>query len=813
MTDITRLSRFVGGLPRDIDITTNSLQVFSLKVGTTSPVELTQAMTTILDTTTNGGGLPAANLSAAAKQATLESKLAAMRVGVLNYVPTTGNTSDVVTTPVLAAATTDTPIGTGSGIAAASAKGIFVGTVGGAADIGKVLIRVHGTDNGFDDGTGDEIYGVLSESGGVYTLAYKTAAGSAYTILSSDATSKFDFYFIEVMDLYSFGVDRLLMPAIGGVVDATTASSVYTEHTARVNADSTLQANINAEITARTDGDNFEITARSNADSTLQSNINSEVTARINADSTLTSNLNSEITARSNADSTLTSNLNSEITARANADSTLQSNLNSEITARSNADSSLQAELNLTQGSLGNSIDGTGAWVGFSGTHYLDAELTVTTSLTKLDTTLYGESTARANADSTLQSNLNSEITARSNADSTLTSNLNSEITARSNADSTLTSNLNSEITARINADSTIQSNSNSEITARQDADSTLQANINSEITARANADSTLQSNLNSEITSRSNADSTLTSNLNSEITARSNADSTLQSNLNSEITARSNADSTLTSNLNSEITSRSDADSTLQSNINSEITSRTNADSTLQSNIDSEITARSNADSTLTSNLNSEITARSNADSTLTSNLNSEITARSNADSTLQSELDLTQGSLGSAINGSGAWVGFSGTTYLDSELTFTAAFESLDSHLASILTTSVDVSFVAATGGIAAGDVVALSLATGGVVIKANATGIATCESVVGVALETKTAGNAVLVRTFGDATVTTDGTNFDLGKRVYAHTNAGQATKTPPASANNVVYLLGGATATNKVFVNTNLEYVVT
>jgi len=69
------------------------------------------------------------------------------------------------------------------------------------------------------------------------------------------------------------------------------------------------------------------------------------------------------------------------------------------------------------------------------------------------------ETTARINADSTLQSNINLEATARADADSTLTSNLNSEITARMNADSTLTANLGSEITSRINADSTLQAN------------------------------------------------------------------------------------------------------------------------------------------------------------------------------------------------------------------------------------------------------------------------------------------------------------------------------------------------------------------
>ena len=47
-----------------------------------------------------------------------------------------------------------------------------------------------------------------------------------------------------------------------------------------------------------------------------------------------------------------------------------------------------QLELDTTQGSLGAAIDGSGAWLGFSGTNYLDAELTITSSLIKLDTQL-----------------------------------------------------------------------------------------------------------------------------------------------------------------------------------------------------------------------------------------------------------------------------------------------------------------------------------------------------------------------------------------------------------------------------------------
>jgi len=116
-------------------------------------------------------------------------------------------------------------------------------------------------------------------------------------------------------------------------------TDVNGEVTARMNADSTLQSNLD-----------FEVTARQDADCTLQANLDSETTARLESDSSLQSNLQGnidfEVTSRVDADSTLQSNLNSEITARTNADSTLQGNINSEITARTNADSTLQSNIN-----------------------------------------------------------------------------------------------------------------------------------------------------------------------------------------------------------------------------------------------------------------------------------------------------------------------------------------------------------------------------------------------------------------------------------------------------------------------------------
>jgi len=173
-----------------------------------------------------------AKLAADAKQAVLESKLLALRVGVLAF-DASNASSDTVTTEVLAAANTDTAVGAGGAVSAVAAKGIFVGSVGGANDIGRVIIRDAGTDNGISDGAGDEVYGVLSESGGVYTLSYKKASGDPHTMAG---TESLDYYFVEVFDMYSMGVDRMLMGAVNGVVDADTAADLLAHKTDTIDA-------------------------------------------------------------------------------------------------------------------------------------------------------------------------------------------------------------------------------------------------------------------------------------------------------------------------------------------------------------------------------------------------------------------------------------------------------------------------------------------------------------------------------------------------------------------------------------------------
>ena len=163
------------------------------------------------------GAVIASKLDATAKQSVLESKLVGARRGVLGF-STTASSSDTVTSEVQAAAAVDTPqtdLVTG--------EGIFVGTVANSVDSKKVLIRQAGTDQGVDDGSGDEVFGKLSESAGVFTLSYFKADNTAFTF--SGATS-IDFYFVEVQDLHSLNSEALLRQAVSGVIDADQAATL-----------------------------------------------------------------------------------------------------------------------------------------------------------------------------------------------------------------------------------------------------------------------------------------------------------------------------------------------------------------------------------------------------------------------------------------------------------------------------------------------------------------------------------------------------------------------------------------------------------
>lgn len=153
----------------------------------------------------------AIHLSAGAKQSVLESKLTAYRQGVANKA-SGASSSVVVTTEVELSANTDVAV-----TSLTAAKGIYTGAVSGATDSKKVIIRQAGKDQGVVDDNNDEIYGVLTEAAGVYTLSFFNADGTAFTFAS---TTDIDFYFVEVRDLFDMPADIHLRHHVSGVVDA-----------------------------------------------------------------------------------------------------------------------------------------------------------------------------------------------------------------------------------------------------------------------------------------------------------------------------------------------------------------------------------------------------------------------------------------------------------------------------------------------------------------------------------------------------------------------------------------------------------------
>jgi hypothetical protein len=136
--------------------------------------------------------------------------------------------------------------------------------------------------------------------------------------------------------------------------------------------------------------------------------------------------------------------------------------------------------------------------------------INIDTEISERETADTTEATARATADTTLQSNIDSEITARQNADSTLQTNLNAEITARSTA-------ISNEI---INRDIAI-SNHNIANDSHQD----IRQGIIDETNDRALADDSLQSNIDLEADTRADADTILQDNINNEIADREQGD------------------------------------------------------------------------------------------------------------------------------------------------------------------------------------------------------------------------------------------------------------------------------------------------
>jgi hypothetical protein len=151
--------------------------------------------------------VPFSALTPAAVEEIKASTILALRDEVNAFTfPDSVDNADV-STPVLFASATDTPI------TSLTEVGIYVGPVADSQDSKRVIIFAAGTTDPIDDGTGEAVYGVLEEDAGVYTLNLKKNDGDPYIPV---IPVNIDFLFVEVFSMENVPVDAFLNTAGSG---------------------------------------------------------------------------------------------------------------------------------------------------------------------------------------------------------------------------------------------------------------------------------------------------------------------------------------------------------------------------------------------------------------------------------------------------------------------------------------------------------------------------------------------------------------------------------------------------------------------
>jgi trimeric autotransporter adhesin len=366
--------------------------------------------------------------------------------------------------------------------------------------------------------------------------------------------------------------------------DTTLQANIAAEEAARIAADATLQSNLDAESAARSAADttlqanlDAEAAARAAADATLQSAVDAEVAARAAADATLQSAVDAEVAARAAADATLQANLDAEAAARAAADATLQSAVDAEEAARIAGDTTLQSNIDALSSqvtALGNAFNYVGALEG--GAEGTPLDLTTLPEgqkdagdyfkVTTAGWFVVGAGTAFfANIGDGIVWNIFGGVDKIDNTDSNVQGTTN-EIAVTGSADTGFVVGIDTAFKDRV---STLESGATAEAAARAAADATLQANIDAEAAARAAADNTLQANIDAEAAARAAADATLQSAVDAEAAARAAADTTLQAAIDAEAAARAAADATISANVGDLTALTTDANTSLVAAIN----------------------------------------------------------------------------------------------------------------------------------------------------------------------------------------------------------------------------------------------------
>ena len=349
--------------------------------------------------------------------------------------------------------------------------------------------------------------------------------------------------------------------------DSTFATkvSLTTEETARANADSTLQTNIDNEATNRKAADTQEAADRAAADKTLQSNIDTEATDRKNADKTI----QQAVDAKANA---------ADVYSKTDADTKFATN------------EQLQKDVSATNLELTKKADKATTLAGYG--------ITDAYTKTEVDT-----------ADANLQKSIDEEarkrkysVTNLEKADKQLQTNIDNEAAAREAEDTRLNSEIVKTNTSLNEAASNLSKLNDTVAKGFEDLsteDKTLQTKINNEAADRKAADTALEEKVNKNTIDISGmqSDSKV-----SEDGSYVKTTNTVGENL-----------TALDTGLQAEVTAREDEDNKLQSAIDEEarkrkysVTNLEKADKQLQTNIDNEAAARKAADTKLVEAVNS---------------------------------------------------------------------------------------------------------------------------------------------------------------------------------------------------------------
>ncbi len=353
---------------------------------------------------------------------------------------------------------------------------------------------------------------------------------------------------------------------------AAAADQLATETTARLAGDAAATTRMNG---IQAELDLSQAGAGLNVDGTFtapdNTNYLSTATTLKAADVLLDTALKAEVDRATGVEANLASALANEAQLRADADTNLQTQITSwvnvqisanasadlvEQQARIDGDAALQTELDTTQASIG--LDTNGAIIPVTGTNYLDGITSVFGGAFVLDTQIKtvadavaAETTARATADATFQTNLDTEKSLREAGDNGLQAELNTTQagagleTTGAYAAPTGSNYLGAAISlkdadyildaaVKVNADAIValDSSTSAAIAAEQArataAEGVLQASISTEVTRATGAEATLTANLASEVSRATAAEGVLTTNLAAEVTRAEAAEGVL---------------------------------------------------------------------------------------------------------------------------------------------------------------------------------------------------------------------------------------------------------------------------------------------